>query len=344
MSDGYRYSLSLWRREMLKIFNRLGYSPFTVSNNFIHDVTRPFYESRLNWVVDPAPPASRQPAEETSPASTPAILKLPSEAPSQPLRRLRSRRRRRRNAARSANRNLADLATPPTRPANENSARWASSITIRPRSVANDLPGTGSTPVKHPCSFTSSPLSQPPIPAANQNSGRSSRQDHSEIWGLYKPAQIDPRQDLTATRLRENISGSGLSSPALQQPTTKPFSGLPAGQSMTDPYREAREADRERPGIVYPLLPRAARPDTRLQIDAALPEAAALDRRTRPPTVLDIAEPRLMEEYQPGPLPPRGSLLHRRQSRKRRRNRSTGVYRPSKRSPPRGHCDQYKQG
>ena len=65
---------------------------------------------------------------------------------------------------------------------------------------------------------------------------------------------------------------------------------------MTDPYREAKEAERERPGIIYPLLPRAARPDTRPQIDAALPEAAALDRRTRPPMVLEITEPRLTEE------------------------------------------------
>ena len=76
---------------------------------------------------------------------------------------------------------------------------------------------------------------------------------------------------------------------------------------MTDPYREARDAGRERPGIIYPLLPRAARPDTLLQIDATLPEAAALDRRTRPPMVLDIAEPRLTEEFQP-----QGPRLHRR--------------------------------
>ena len=153
-------------------------------------------------------------------------------------------------------------------------------------------------------------------------------------WLYYQQSKHthDPRQDLTATRYRENISGSGLSSPALQQLPTKPFSGSPARQSMTDPYREAREAEGERPGIIYPLLPRAARPDTRLQIDAALPEAAALDRRTRPPTVLDIAETRLTEEFQP-----QGSRLHRRQSRKRLRNRSTGVYRLSKRSPPRGH-------
>ena len=170
----------------------------------VGDVTRPFYESRLNWVVDPALPASRQPTEEASPVSMPAILMPPSEAPSQPPKRLRSRRWRRRKAARSANRNSAsrqaDLATTPTRPANENAARWASSRATRPRSATNDLPGIESTPVKHPCRFTSSPLSQPPIPAANQNSGRSSRQDQSEIWGLYKPAQTDPRQDLTGLR------------------------------------------------------------------------------------------------------------------------------------------------
>ena len=303
-------------------------------------VTRPLYENRLNWVVDPAPPASHQPIEETPPASTNSIVVPPSDAPSQPPRCQRSRRRRRRKAARSANRNSAsrqaDPATPPTQPANGNSLRWASSMATRPKSPTRDLPGsqpgTRSTPVKHPQSFTSSSLSQHPISAANGNPDRASCQDHSEIWGLYKPARIDPRQDLTATRYRENISGSGLSSPALQQPPTKPFSGSPARQLMTGPHREAREAEGERPGIIYPLLPRAARPDTQLQIGAALPEAAALDRRTRPPTVLDIAEPRLMMEFQP-----QGSRLHRRQSRKRCRNRSTGVYRPSKRSPPRGH-------
>ena len=229
------------------------------------DVTRPFYESRVNWVVDPAPPASRRPSTEASPAPTPAILMPPSGAPSQPPRRLKSRRRRRRKAARSANRNSAsrqaDLAIPPTRSANENSARWRAT---QPRSAANDLPGMKSTPVEHPHSFASSPLTQLPIPTANQNSKSSSRQDRSEIWELYYPAQTDPRQDLTATYTRDNISGFGLSSPAPQQPPTKPFSGSPARHSMTDPYRVARDAEGERPGIIYPLLPRAARPDTRL--------------------------------------------------------------------------------
>ena len=46
---------------------------------------------------------------------------------------------------------------------------------------------------------------------------------------------------------------------------------------MTSPTRETGEVTRERPGMGYPLLPLAARPDTRVVIEAALPEAAALD-------------------------------------------------------------------
>ena len=310
-------------------------------------VTRPFYESCLNWIADPAPPASRRVDEMTSPDPAPAVPTPPAEVHPRLPGRLRSRRQRRRKAAASANKNSAsrqtDLATPPMRPANDNSSRWASSVATQPRSTTNDLlgtqPGTRSTSVEHHCSFTSSPLSQHPIPAANRNSDRPFCPDHSEIWGLYKPAQIDPSEDLTATCLKDNISGFGLSSPALQQPPTKPFSGPPSRQHLTGPYREAREVGQQRPGLLYPLLPCAARPDTRLEVDAALPEAAALDRRSRPPTVLDITDPSQTEgEPRPGPSQPRRPRS--RPSRKRHRNRSTGVYRPKKRSPPRGHwCD-----
>ena len=294
------------------------------------NVTRPLYDSRVNWVVDPAPPASRRPVLEGFSAPTPTLAMPPSGDVPQPPRRQKSRRRRRRKAARPANQlpasRQADVTAPAERTANDNSAHWRATL---PRSAANDRPEMRSTPVKHPHSFTSSPLSQLPIPAANQNSERISRRDHSEIWGLYKPAQTDPSQVLTATHSRVNSSGFGLSSPALQQPSTKPFSGLPTRQLMTSPHREAGEAARERPGIVYPLLPCATRPDTRLTIDAAaLPESAALDHRSRPPMVLDIGETALQENRQPS--------LSRRQPRKRRCNRSAGLYRPSKRSPPRG--------
>ena len=180
-------------------------------------VTRPFYESRVNWVTDPAPPASHRPTTKVSPAPTPAILMPSPGASSQPPRRQKSRRRRRRKAARPANHNSAsrqaDLATPAERTANENSAR---SRTTQPRSAANDLREMKSTPVEHPHIIVSSLLTQPPISAANQNAGISSRRDHSELWGLYKPAHSDPRQDLTATHSRDNISGFGLSSPALK--------------------------------------------------------------------------------------------------------------------------------
>ena len=187
--------------------------------------------------------------------------------------------------------------------------------------------------MKHPHSFISSPLSQLPIPAANQNAERASSQDHSEILGLYKLAPTDTRQDLTATKPRVNSSGFGLSSPALKQPSTKPFSGLPSRPELTSPHREAGEAHGERPRIVYLLLPRATWPDTRLTIDAAaLPESAALGRQSRPPTVLDIGKTTQKENRPPS--------QSRRQPRKRHRNHSAGVYRPSKRSPPRGRwCD-----
>ena len=198
----------------------------------------------MNWVTDPAPPASR-PSIEVSPAPTPAILMTSSGASSQPPRRQKSRRRRRRNAKRSADHNSAsrqaDLATPAERSANDNSARRRAT---QPRSTANDLPGMKSTPVEHPHSFTSSLLTQPPISAANQNAGPTSHQDPSEFWALYKPAQSDPRQDLTAAHSRDNISGFSLSSPALKQPSTKPFSGLPSKPQLTSPHREAREAYR----------------------------------------------------------------------------------------------------
>ena len=62
------------------------------------NVTRPFYESCVNWVIDPAPPASRRPATEVSPTPTPAILMPSSGASYQPPRRQKSRRRRRRKA------------------------------------------------------------------------------------------------------------------------------------------------------------------------------------------------------------------------------------------------------
>ena len=284
---------------------------------------RPFYKNHLHWIPDPAPPAPHRLDDLASPTSDPAIPTPPSEAHPRLPRRLRPRRRRKRRAVATANGNsaprAADLATPPTLSANSNSAHWTPRSATQLWSSANDLPGgqpgTRSTPVKHPQSFTSSPLSQHPLSAARK----------------------DPRQDSTANRQRDNFSGFGLSSPAIQQPPTKSFSGSPSRQNLTDPKGEAREAGRQRPGMIYPL-PRAARPDTRLVIDAALPEAAAFRRGERSPTVVDIPEPgQSMGDCLPGPSQHRGSRSPRRHSRKWLRNRSSGVYRPKKCSPHRGH-------
>ena len=184
-------------------------------------------------------------------------------------------------------------------------------------------------------SIHSSHLTQPPIPATNRNSAFPFGLERCEFPGLYKPALPDLRQDLNTTPIRVNNLGSGFSSPSLLQPYTKPFSGRPARPQMTCPKREAGEAIRERPGIVYPLLPRAQRPDTSVAIEAALPEAAAVGRQALPPTVVDIGS-----ASQPQPAPSTRRRASRKPSHKRRRNRSTGVFLPPKRSPPHGHwCD-----
>ena len=112
-------------------------------------VTQPFYESRVNWVVDPAPPASRRPVSEESAAPTTAHKMPPSGEGTQPPRRQKSRRRRRRKAKRSANQRPvsrpADVMTQAAPTANSNSAHWRAT---RPRSEANDHPEMRSTPVK----------------------------------------------------------------------------------------------------------------------------------------------------------------------------------------------------
>ena len=287
-------------------------------------VTQPLYESRMCWIHDPASPTSRRPILEFADTPAPAIAKESPGALSTQPKHKKSRRRRRRKATRRANQNAARPSAAPVtsddRRTNDNSA---SQRVTRPKSAANDLPEMRSTPVEHLQSFHSSHLTQPPIPATNENSEHSFGLDRCEFSGLYKPAQINPRQDLTATHSRVNSSGFGLSSPAPKQP----FSGLPSGLKVTSLLREAGEAHGERPGIVYPLLPRATRPDTKLAIDAAtLPKSAALSRQSRSPTVLDLEEETREKENQP-------PSQSRRQPPKRRRNRSTGVYRPSKRSP-----------
>ena len=159
--------------------------------------------------------------------------------------------------------------------------------------------------------------------------------ESSRIPGLYKLAVPDQQQDTQARTFRVNNSGSGTSSPPYLLPYTKPFSGRPSGSLMTGPTQEAGEVLRSGSGIAYPLQPRAHHPDTRVIVDAAFPEPAAFQRQELPPTVVEIEG-----TSQSQPPPPVKKRASRKPSRKRRRSRSTGVYRPTKRSPPQGHwCD-----
>ena len=308
----------------------------------------------MNWIYDPAPPApcratvdysdtpvqssdnhvnSRDPPVLTSDTQASAIdVSASSGAPLALPHPKKSRRRRRRRNRRSANENSAPRSAAPVTP----DERWAnrnlaSQRATQHQSAASDPTQMMSTPVYKGQSIHSSHLTQPPVPATNRNAAFQFGLDRCRFPWLYKPAFPDPSQDSTANPSRVNNSRSGLSSPSLLQPCTKPFSGQPARPQMTCPTREAGEALRERPGVVCPLLPLAQRPDTRIAIEAALPEAAALDRQDQPPTVVEIGDTS---------LPQRASLprrrASRRPSRKRRRNRSTSVYRPPKRSQPHG--------
>ena len=149
----------------------------------------------MYWVHDPAPPTSRRPILEFADTLAPAIAKESPGALSTQPKHKKSRRRRRRKAARTANQNAARRSAAPVTPddrwTNDNSA---SQRATQPKSAASDLPEMRSTPVEHLQSFHSSNLTQPPIPATNENSERSFGLDRCEFSGLYKLAQTNPRQ------------------------------------------------------------------------------------------------------------------------------------------------------
>ena len=252
------------------------------------DVTQTLFGSSMNWIYDPAPPAphlatvhsnntpvnSRDTPVLTSDTQASAIAtRTSSGAPLALPHPRKSRRRRKRRNCRSANENSAPRSAAPVTP----DERWANHNSVSQRATqhqpeASDPTQMKSAPVYKGQSIHSSHPTQPPIPVTNRNSAFPFGLERCEFPGLYKPALPDLRQDLTADPYRVNNSGSGLSSPSLLQPCTKPFSARPARPQVTCPTREAGGAIRERPGIVYPLLPRAQRPDTSVAIEAVCPK------------------------------------------------------------------------
>ena len=333
----------------------------------------PYYDSRLNWVHDPAPPPSRcleqtdtVPRSESSGNSRNLVprnildpihsasrgnissasrdnvssashnnnssaprpdnsvyshsqrvpkhknnenkmsatdTRSPLSVPLSPAPPKKCRIRRRRQAQRAANRNAGIIPAAPLtqdeRWANQSTAGHAGATQTQPE--GSDLTSTRRTAVYPPSRIVGNSWT-------NENSPFQIGLESSRNLGLYKPAVPDHQQDTQAGTLRVKNSGSGTSSPPYLLP---------------------------RAGIVYPLLPRAHRPDTSVTVDAALPEPAAFQRQTQPPTVVDIGSsvPRQTS-------PTLRRRTPRKPSRKRRRNRSSAVFRPAKRSPPRGHwCD-----
>ena len=195
-------------------------------------------------------------------------------------------------------------------------ARWATQSSGAPPSpiVPDQLTPLG-LPHSDPISAMR-PAVYPPVtlegrPSANENSSFQFDQELGEsaglLPGLYKPAVPDPQHQTWADSSAVTNTEIGPPSP------TRTLAANSAG-------------DRTRTGIIYPLQSRSRRPDVCIDVEATLPEPAAL------------LCPDLQQPTREAPTsPPRPS---RRPCRKRRRNRSTAIYRPAKRSPPRGHwCD-----
>ena len=136
----------------------------------------------------------------------------------------------------------------------------------------------------------------------NENSPFQIGTDAGEFPGLCKPADPDPQHDTWTSSFEANSLETGPPSP----PRT-----LAVNSSDS----------RTRLGIVYPLQPRSRCPDTTIEVEASLPESGALQRE-------DLLPSR--------EVPTNLTRPAQRLSRKRRRKRSSALYRPAKRSPPRG--------
>ena len=253
---------------------------------------------------------------------------LPAPLSSVPPKKRRMRRRR--QASHAANRNTENSSAAQL----TQEARWTNQRAAVPAGATQPQPDN-STPTSARRTAVYLPSWIVGDSLADENSPFQIGLESSRFPGLYKPAVPDQQQDTQAGTLRVKNSGSGTSSPPYWLPYTKPFSGRPSGSIMTGPTREAGEALRSGSGIVYPLLPRAHCPDTSVTVDAALPGPATFQRQDQPPTLVEIGSP-----IQPQTPPAARRRASKNPSRKRRRNRSTAVFRPAKRSPPRGHwCD-----
>ena len=191
-------------------------------------------------------------------------------------------------------------------------AQWAaqsagapSSTTVPDRLTTLGLPHSDPISAMRPAVYP--PVTQQGRPLANHNSSLQIGQELGESVGLrsglYKAPVPDPQHHTWNSSSRADSSEEEPPSP-------------------TRTSRACSSGALPRTGIVYPLQPRQRRPDTHIDVEAAaLPEPAALQREELLPSrevPTDLTRP----AQRPG--------------RKRRRKRSSALYRPAKRSPPRG--------
>ena len=145
------------------------------------------------------------------------------------------------------------------------------------------------------------PAVYPPVtlegrPSANENSSFQFDQELGESAGLYKPAIPDPQHHTGAY-------------------TSAATSAKPGPPSPSRNLAASSAGVRRGTGIIYPLQPRSLQPDVCIEVEAMLPEPAAL---LRP----DLQQQPTRE------APTSLSRPSRRHCRKRRWNRSTAIYRP----------------
>ena len=191
--------------------------------------------------------------------------------------------------------------------------QWATQSSGAPSStIVPDLPHSDPISAMRPTVYP--PVTLEGRPSTNENSSFQFDQELGEsaglLPGLYKTAVPDPQHDTW-------------------------ISSFPARSSEEEPPSPPRtsrahsSSSRPKTGIVFPLQPRQRRPDTYIDVEAAaLPEPAALQRDDPLPSrevPTDLTRPA------------------QRPARKRRRKRSSALYRPAKRSPPRGRWCIYKQ-
>ena len=147
-------------------------------------------------------------------------------------------------------------------------ARWANQRSLVPASSSVPVRVTQSVPqAVDPISSMRTavypPLESVGNPTANENSPFQIGRESSRNLGLYQPTALDPDQDTWAYNFAANSSEVGPPSP------TRTFAANSSGSG-------------NRTRIIYPLQPRGRRPDVCIEVEASLPEPAALLRPDLP--------------------------------------------------------------